>query len=92
MRLVRALHILRARTVSCLQVGTQKGYDTAGMIGTAHELLVQFTAEVKANVVLISEQYSSKESASGYLGLSNTAAILFWGMAFLDLLFKDNVR
>ena len=42
---------------------------------TAHELLAQFAAETKADLVLISEQYRNKGPVSWHPDISGTAAI-----------------
>ena len=42
---------------------------------TAHELLAQFAAETKADLVLISEQYQNKDPVSWHPDISGTAAI-----------------
>lgn len=53
-----------------------------------HELLAQFAARMKANVMLISKQYGNKHQASWYPNVSGAAAIWFRDGTYLKILPK----
>lgn len=73
---MRALHTLWAR-VSNFKGGTEKCYNTTNMVhilqinmprsAIAHEFLTQFAGVVKADLVLISEQYRNKDPTLWHL-------------------------
>lgn len=64
----RALNTLRARGIVRASHGADKRYDELNLINmkrstTAYQLLAQWLAEVKADLVLISKEYRNKNPA-----------------------------